>query len=114
MIIFALAQPLQMYQQAVFAREIKPSKSKPLKFRHLWAPLFLFVTLLLQIWFRIDIVSKSYNLEAIREKALKNDSALRQLNMELAVITHSKKLGEEAAKLGLLAPVAKQIREIKE
>ncbi len=114
MIIFALAQPLQMYQQAVFVREVKSHKTNPLKLRYLWAPLFLFITLLLQIWFKIEIVSKSYQLEAIREEALKNDSQLRQLNLELAVVTHSKKLGEEAAKLGFVAPVAKQIREIKE
>lgn len=114
MIIFALAQPLQMYQQAIYAREIESAKPRLIRFKHLWAPLFLFVTLLLQIWFRIEIVSKSYNLESIREEALRNDSELRQLNLELAVITHSKKLEEQAAKLGLKAPVAKQIREIKE
>lgn len=114
MIFFALAQPLQMYQQAVFYKELSYKKPRIFKVRHLCAPIFLLITLLLQIWFRVEIVSKSYSLEALREKTLKNDSELRQLNLELAVLTHSKKLGVEVAKLGLSAPVAKQIREIKE
>lgn len=117
MIILSLAQPLGMYQQAIFFRQdaiAQETKKSKVQLRDLAAPLFLFFTLLLQIWFRVEIVSKGYELQVQREKALRQDSELRQLNLDLAVLTHSKNLGEEAAKLGLSAPVAKQIREIKE
>ena len=108
------SQVLRMQDQFVNpranARERRPRRRSR---KHLIAPLLLFFTLLLQLWVRVEIVERGYRLETLRESALKQDTSLRQLRLELAYVSRPKSLTDQAGqKLGLNPLCPQRVRRL--
>jgi hypothetical protein len=77
------------------------------------AALFLFVALSVQLWVRISIVSKSYDLERLRSEALQADSELRELRVVYAVQAQpTSVLNRSRVSLGLEPPQPQQLRRV--
>ena len=101
-----IAQTLSIQKQFVAPRmRVIETGQKNRRLRNLIAPGLLFVTLLAQISIRVEIVEKGYQLEQLRESALKADSSLRQLKLDLAVATRPSDLTNSAQKSLDLLPV---------
>ena len=77
----------------------KSKKRRLIGLKDFIAPTILFSTLIFQLWLRIEIIEKGYKLESSREIALKNDAQLRELQMQLAKLTHHTNLENKASSL---------------
>lgn len=61
---------------------------------------FLFCVLIAQLWVRVAIVTKGYELEQLRQSALQADAELRDLKLKLAYASRPAEVAERA-KAGL-------------
>lgn len=95
-----------VFRPRVFNRVVQ------LRFR-LIPGIFLFIVLALQLWVRISTIEKGYELEKLRETALKNDVRLRQLRLELAYTARPAELIKRANhELGFVALAPQRIRKL--
>ena len=77
-----------------------------------WPGLLLFVALVSQLWVRLMIVQRGYELEGVRKAALENDGELRQLKAEYALLSRPVRIQEKAVELGLLQTPSQRIRRL--
>lgn len=81
--------------------------------REIAAAIFLFVTLLVQLVIRLELIGRRYELGELRAEALKHDSELRELRFEYAALTQPSKLEARAAgELSMMPTVPQQLRKI--
>lgn len=77
------------------------------------APFMLFLFLGIQLWVRISAIRRGYELEALRQLALTNDSRLRQLQLEYAYSTSPEVLRQRAkGELAMVALTPQRIRKL--
>ncbi len=80
----------------------------------LLAALFLFVSLLSQLFVRVSIIHSGYELERVRSVALKNDVELRELHLQYATLSRPTELSEIAKKsLGMVETPRDRVRSMK-
>lgn len=81
--------------------------------KRLVLPFVLFALLTLQLWVRLCIIERGYQLEALRKAALENDESLRQRRLEYAYLSRPRTLVQQAReKLGMLEPTPQHIRKL--
>lgn len=108
--------PFQTVGAATAARHAITSEPRPaaksaarrLPAHLLLPPLLLFIVLTAQLFVRLTIVHRSYELQRVRSEALRNDAELRGLRLELATLTSPSVIAERAGKELELRPVSPQ------
>lgn len=105
-------------QASVLARQSVSTKTLRKRVRsalqvQLVAGTLLFLALSLQLWIRVVTIEKGYQLELIREAALKNDGRLRQKRLELAYAARPNELSKLAtAGLGMEPLPPQRVRKV--
>lgn len=98
-------------QQLVFTRGVAETSWAPN--RCLLPGVFLFLVLVAQLSVRLQITEYSYELEQTRTEALRKDTQLRKLRLELAYVSRPQALRNEAeVRLGLVKTLPQQLRTL--
>lgn len=108
-----------LHEQFVQPRRLaKPKRgrakeNKKLRMRHFFAPMLLFVVLVIQLSVRICILEKGYRLEELRRETLQNDAHLRQRRLDYAFMSRPTNLARSAERrLGMTNLTPQQIRKL--
>ncbi len=81
--------------------------------RALVMPVVLFLVLAVQLWLRVESISKGYEVEELRRVALRNDTELRELRLEYALLVRPGELAERARiKLGMTDLAPQRVRKL--
>jgi hypothetical protein len=106
---------LQCLQTQCLGPRTEDRVSKRPVSRQLLPALFLFIVLVAQLWIRIAFISKGYQLEELRRKALHSDVQLREQRLEYALLTRPATLSQSAReKLGMVQLEPQRIRKFGE
>jgi hypothetical protein len=109
------AMHLQCLQTQCLGPRAAEDASKRSVSRQLLPALFLFIVLVAQLWIRIAFISKGYQLEELRRKALHSDVQLREQRLEYALLTRPAALSQVAReKLGMVQLEPQRIRKYEE
>ena len=98
-------QTMSIQRQFIAPRMKVRRKRRARRLRFMLAPLLLFLTLLLQISVRVQIIERGYSREQLRADALRKDTELRQLKLDLALSTRPADLTRSAESRVGLKPV---------
>ncbi len=91
-------------------RELRKTQSRTAFYL---AVLFLFFTLSFQLWVRISIFNKRYEIAKLRSEALQADSELRELQVVYAVQAKPATILQRSkGTLGLDTPHPRQVRRV--
>ena len=83
--------------------------------RHFVAPCILFVALAAQLYVRMSIVERGYELEQLRSHVVMQDTKLRAIELDFAFLTRPQMLTTRAARtLRMMQPSPVQVRRFAE
>ncbi len=105
------ARTSTLRHQAVINR---PSGSRTKQIWQFFPPFLLFAVLIAQLWVRVTIIERSYELEEKRSEVLELDRTLRQINFDYDFISQPAHLVKRAkSELGMNSVSPQQIRYVR-
>lgn len=111
----AIAHPPTRILGAQLVLVRSPKTRRRVLLRHFIAPCILFVALAAQLYVRMSIVERGYELEQLRSHVVTQDTKLRAIELDYAFLTRPQMLVARAAKtLHMMQPAPIQVRRFVE